>query len=76
MALFGWKSALALRCGNDIIDEGDSITKVEQSCEGGSEYHVQNSGADITMYSYEANGMTHDMTFNDGKLSSTNSHRQ
>ena len=70
--LFWFKSALALRCGNTLIDDNMPLYEVQQACKGGYTYHVQNDNADITKYYYNENGMNHEMVFIDGNLKEDN----
>jgi len=65
----------AMRCGNQIVTEGDSEYKVRQLCNIKEEYIVNNEQADVkSLYSKEA-GMTNEYVIIDGKLHEINSHR-
>lgn len=75
ISLFGWKSALALRCGNELIRGGEPLHKVQEACKNGKEYRVQNQNADIVKYYYEQGGMTNEMIFIDGNLKEIKSSR-
>lgn len=63
-------NALALRCGNDLVDEGDNIGKVMQSCDVDSVYQVNNNNADITKIYTKQGGMNYEITTVDGKVQS------
>lgn len=60
--------SFALRCGNEIIDVGDSIHQVQRLCTVETEYHVQNVTADITLLYFTQNGMHYTLKFIDGVL--------
>ncbi len=68
-------TAYALRCGNTLISEGDSIAKVTQACDSGEVYTVNNKTADERTYHYSSGGMNYELEFIDGKLQSIDGSR-
>lgn len=69
-------TAHALRCGNEIINEGSSEREVRQNCQIDDEYTVNNQNADIKKIYNEQNGMTNEIIIVDGKVQSIDSERQ
>ena len=65
-------NAFALRCGNELIEIGDPIYKVEQTCESSGEYRVNNLNADILKVYVKEGGATNELIFIDGDLNEIN----
>lgn len=71
VALFATLSsnAFALRCGNELINLGDPLYKVQQNCKIISEYRVKNQNADILkLYIDDGAGAIYQLIFIDGVL--------
>lgn len=65
-------NAFALRCGSQIISEGDSYYKIEKLCPITEENTVYNSTADIRKVYIEQEGKTHELIVIDGALKQIN----
>lgn len=72
--LFSWKSAFALICNNTLIEDNAPLHEVQKACSGGTEYRVNNAGADIVKYYYNEGKWKHEMVFIDGNLKEDNEH--
>lgn len=65
----------ALRCGNQIVSEGDSEYKIRKMCSIEEEYIVNNEQADVKVLYIPNGGMMNELTIVDGKLQSIEGHR-
>ena len=65
-------NALALRCGNELILEGDSASKVIQACgdEVDNDYQVKNTDADVRDIDVVEGNMHTEVHIVDGKVKS------
>lgn len=65
-------NAFSLRCGNQIIQNGDSVSKVEQYCgdDVTNDYQVKNSNADVRDVTVTQGGMNNDVHIVDGNVQS------
>jgi hypothetical protein len=68
-------NAYALRCGTELIQEGDSLGHVMQVCLISSQYDVDNKTADIKYLYMDQGGMKYELKFIDGKLYSIEGNR-
>ncbi len=59
-------TANALRCGNELIDVGDPVYKVEVNCTIAYKYRVVNTQADIVKYYVKMSGTTYTIIVVDG----------
>lgn len=64
--------AMALRCGNSIVSEGDSYYKIIKNCTIEHEYVVNNAMADIKKLYINNHGMVYELVVIDGKLNAIN----
>ena len=75
LSLLFCSNSFALRCGNQIIENGDSLDKVEQNCEIDKIYQVNNKVVDEQHVLITQGGMKYIIVVVDGRVKSIDGSR-